>query len=103
MDFNYIGTGGLTLSGCADFSITEKFFVTFGVGSIVYNCRKATQKGQLEKIAIKKVIINSTQETYIDTFNAIWDATELCTHEEALAAAIQYYEDQLAAAEALPC
>ena len=61
----------------------------YEVGALVYSCAKAS-RGELEKVAIKKVNFlynhGTPIVTYVDTFNRIWLENELCEESNALAA-----------------
>lgn len=89
-------SGSMQVRGCFKTSRTYNVLYRFAEGSVVYRTDKA-QRGVLEKIAIKGVRIVRTRETfnfpmviYVDTFNALYDEGDLCTHAEALAYATAY-------------
>ena len=61
----------------------------FGVGSYAYSIKKA-QQGYFEKIAIKYVNVlvehnglGNPPILYVDTFNTLWNESELCTYNTA--------------------
>ena len=99
MAIQYTATGGISLFGCA--RVKKSFYYTYkyGENSIVFLRYKAI-RGVLEKIAIKKVILQSGYQTgglivplYQDTLNGYFNEEELCTHQEAVDLAKAYYEN----------
>jgi len=71
----------------------------FAVNSIAYICKKASQQGVLDPVAIKstKAINNSYGQTvgvYVDSFNGIWNENELCDETTAQALALAYLHHQ---------
>jgi hypothetical protein len=117
MDFVYEGTGNIKISGCAIVSATFCEVFAFAIGSTVYACQKACQRGFLEPVCIKSVRILKSQASqwgcfpppdpkkvmYIDTYNTIWEERELCTHAQAIEHAIAYWQRLAEEAEALDC
>jgi hypothetical protein len=100
MDFTYVGSGGFKLGGCAVVRKEACYNHKYEVGSTVYICDKAANKGKLEPIYIKKVRINFDKfnfpvVVYQEKNNRCFLEYELCTHQEALELAIMYHEDQL--------
>lgn len=97
-DYTYIGSGGAETLGCAEVSMKVYYVYPYGEGSIVFLRYKA-ERGVLEKIAIKRVLIRQNAKTggavlflYQDTLNALFNESDLCTQEEAVAIATAYYE-----------
>lgn len=88
--------GTIVISSCFQYYYTYNVTYRYAEGSCVYNCLNSI-KGKLEKICIKKVRINSDIVIYQDTFNGFWNENDLCTHSEALANAIAYWEAKQAA------
>lgn len=108
MAIQYTSTGGINLFGCARIKYSFYYNYKYGENSIVFLRYKAT-RGILEKIAIKKVILQSSYKTggliiplYQDTLNSYYNEEELCTHQEAVDLATAYYENlKILALEAL--
>lgn len=103
-DFNYAGTGGISMFGCAKATVSVFYNYAFGEGSIVFLKYKAN-KGILERIAIKKVIVKKNRHTmgqpvflYQDSLNAYYNESELVSHQDAVNLAIAYHERQRAEA-----
>lgn len=99
MAIQYTATGGISLFGCARVKYSAYYTYKYGENSIVFLRYKAV-RGILEKIAIKKVILQSGYKTgghvvplYQDTLNAYYNEEELCTHQEAVDLATIYYEN----------
>lgn len=84
--YSYVSDGGLESFGCA--MIEKSIFAYYKLGerSIVYLRHKAI-KGCIEKVAIKRVVINNKVgryiPIYIDTLNSMYNEDELITEEEA--------------------
>lgn len=76
---------------------TTRRIFRYAPGSTVYVCQKA-QKGVLEAVYIKKVRLNGANYVpiYITTWNYTYAEDELCTQQDAITAAILYYQAQLA-------
>lgn len=84
----YIASGGITFSGCALTSKILIFTHRWNVGDVLYLKHKA-QKGILEKIAIKKVLLQLDGEiqfptAYKDTHNGIHGESNLLSEQDAL-------------------
>ena len=101
MALTYTATGGIEVLGCASVRATPYIPHQFDIGDILYNCKKAEQKGILEKIKIKRLIYNNNSSTflhnvvlYVDMYNSLWNENELCTEEEAKELAAAYLEEQ---------
>jgi hypothetical protein len=117
MDFFFTGSGTVIMGGCATVSRTECELFRYEIGSVVYICEKASQKGKLEAICIKSVRVllgkpspwgcfpppEPKNVLYTDTYNTIWEQDELCTHREALDLAIEYWEELAEEAAKLDC
>lgn len=91
---SYVGSGGITLSGCAKVRVTEAVTIKFPINGTFYNCA-AARRGCLEAITIKryhivknKASFNNTIVMYIDTLNGLWNEEDICTKAEAVAAAL---------------
>jgi hypothetical protein len=86
MDYTFISDGKLRFFGCPVINVEKLYPSKFSIGEILYPIRKA-RLGILEKIAIKKVILNfkDSQPIFIykDTFNSLHDEEELCRYLEA--------------------
>lgn len=105
---NYVGSGGARTGGCA---ITHRMvYINYrwGENSVVYAKHKAL-KGILEKVAIKRVILNQGPKTfnqvvpiYQDTLNSLWNENDLIIESDARELALSYWErreQQIAAAQ----
>jgi hypothetical protein len=99
MAIQYTATGGISFYGCARVKLSAYYTYKFGENSIVFLRYKAV-RGVLEKIAIKKVTLQSGYKTgglivplYQDTLNSYYNEEELCTHQEAVDLATLYYEN----------
>jgi hypothetical protein len=102
MNYQCVGSGGVSVGGCAP---TEKFiflYFKYGEGSIVFNAAKAA-KGVLEAIAIKHVRLVNNKRTYgktlplyQDTLNGLWNENELIPEDEARTIAGMYLAQQMA-------
>lgn len=115
--FFYSATGGIFIDGCAPVEREECLVFRFPIGSRVYICDKACNQGKIEAICIKSVRIIQNQPSpwgcfpppvpkhvlYTDTYNTIWEESELCTHEEAIDCAIVYWERVQEEASKLKC
>jgi len=85
------GIGG----GCAVVTHTHAIDNEFNVRDIAY-VKKSAQKGILEQVAIKRIIINSNGSlVYEDTFNALHGANDLIVEAEAVALAIEFVEGDI--------
>lgn len=89
--YNEIGTGGVIIAGCTTVEVLTSYVPRFGPTDIAYVLAEANL-GYLQKVAIKKALIAEPAGivTYIDTFNALWNADELVDFITAQAAAINY-------------
>jgi|GEM_PF-3364150 len=99
MAIQYTALGGINLFGCARVKFSAYYIYKYGENSIVFLRYKAV-RGVLEKVAIKKVILQSGFKTgglivplYQDTLNAYYNEEELCTHQEGVDLAKAYYEN----------
>jgi hypothetical protein len=98
MTYEYIGSGSIKTKGCADTS--RHVFITYkwSENSILF-VKKKSMNGILEKIAIKRVILNvkngfSVIPIYQDTLNSLWNENELVIEQDARDFAIAYWEQQ---------
>lgn len=107
--FSYIGSGTVYTKGCA---ITKKITYInykYGENSIVYLKYKA-EKGIIERIAIKRVLLNSGPKTYNqiipiyqDTLNSLYNEDELILEADAKALALAYWTKRQENINALKC
>jgi len=90
---------GLKLSGCSGVKIQAYYPFKYAQGSTLYVCKAAREKGVIEKLTIKKVLLhlkgNVPIITYLDTTNEIWMEKELCTHADAVQLATKYLEREI--------
>ena len=98
MNYNYIGNGGSKTGGCALTYRAVYIPYKWGENSILYIKHKAA-KGTLERVAIKRVILNKGPKTgnqivpiYQDTFNSLWNENDLLLEEDARNLALKYWE-----------
>lgn len=86
MDYSYQSSGKLEFFGCPIILIRRLYPSRFSVGEILYIYRKA-RLGILEKVAVKKInlklIGNQPIFIYKDTFNSLYNESELCRYVEA--------------------
>lgn len=84
---HYIGSGGIKISGCAIANKVVYVSHKWEVNSILYIRHKAV-KGVLERVAIKRVILNSVANQivpiYQDTLNSLWNEDDLLTEAHAI-------------------
>jgi len=109
MKLYYTGSGGVTTGGCA---LTSRYvYITYkwGENSVLYVKHKAV-KGILERVAIKRVILNSGPKTgnqvipiYQDTLNSLWNEDDLLIEEHARDLALMYWEIREAQIAAAQC
>lgn len=105
MAIQYTASGGINVFGCGRIRQSNYYLYKYGENSIVFLRYKAV-RGNLEKIAIKKVIVKKESiktsgliiPLYVDTLNAYYNEEELCSHKEAVDLAKIYYESVKAAA-----
>lgn len=107
--FNYVGSGVVKIRGCSEVSGKFYYVTKFGERSPAYVKQKAI-KGIIEKVVIKQVILQRSPKTYNqivwlykDTFNGLWNESDLLTHQEALDLATAYLEKKEAEAQAVKC
>jgi len=86
MIFYYNCSGTIKVSGCSKMERRIYVFYKWGERSVVYIKPKAI-KGILEKIAVKKVILNNKNNEYIpiyqDSLNSLYNEYELISELEA--------------------
>lgn len=106
---NYLGSATVYTKGCADTEAFAYLNYEWGEGSILFAKHKAL-KGIMEKVAIKRVILNASAKTgysvvpiYQDTLNSLWNEKDLLTEPDAKALAIQYWEKRKLENANLPC
>ena len=94
----YVGGGEVKTGGCALTSRVVYISYKWGENSILYVRHKAV-KGILERVAIKRVILNSGPKTgnqivpiYQDTLNSLWNEDDLLIEAHARDLALAYWE-----------
>lgn len=111
MDYQYEGSGGISVGGCAETTATRFYFIDFPIGTVAYLKYRAA-KGTLEKIVVKEALLTDINRSfsdrvqlYKDTYNFLYNLSELCTYDEAVALIEAYEADQLRRAKekALKC
>ncbi|MEI7485875.1 MAG: hypothetical protein WCJ72_00470 [Chryseobacterium sp.] len=94
MIFYYDCGGKLNISGCSRMERRIYVFYKWGERSVVYIKPKAI-RGILEKIAIRKVILNNKNDfynpIYQDSLNSLYNESELISELEA----INYVQDYI--------
>lgn len=65
----------------------------YAIGSTLF-IRDRAFHGTLEKVVIKKAIVQTELDTYVDTFNRVWLENELVSEETASELAITYWTQQ---------
>jgi hypothetical protein len=105
----YTASGGAKTGGCALASRHVYITYKWSENSILYARHKAV-KGILERVAIKRVILNSGPKTgnqivpiYQDTLNSLWNESDLIIEEEARDLALAYREAREAQIAAAQC
>ena len=96
-------SGGMTFGGCAIESYSDCIFVGFGPGEPAFVCDTARYKGKLEKVVIKRVVVDPTYQIetkLVDTFNRLWFESELCNQSTAIDLARAYHVARAADIEA---
>jgi hypothetical protein len=97
MIFYYDCSGTVNISGCSRMEKNIYIFYKWGERSVVYIKPKAI-KGILEKIAVKKVILNNKNNKYIpiyqDSLNSLYNESELISELEARNYAQDYIDKQ---------
>jgi hypothetical protein len=101
MTFAYQGGGTIKLDGCVCPTKQIYLYYKWSENSFAYLKYKA-QKGVMERIAIKRVIINKNARTayadvvlYQDTLNSLYNESDLITEDEAKYLAQIYWLTQL--------
>ncbi|RKZ35928.1 MAG: hypothetical protein DRQ41_15225 [Gammaproteobacteria bacterium] len=85
------GIGG----GCAIVTHIHSIASEFNIRDIAY-VKKSVQKGILEQVAIKEIVINPNGSLiYKDTFNALHGANDLVGEPEAVELATEFVEDSI--------
>lgn len=105
----YTGSGGSKTGGCATTFRTVYIAYKWGENSILYVRHKAA-KGILERVAIKRVILNSSPKTYNqivpiyqDTLNSLWNEDDLLIEAHARDLVLAYWELREAEIAAAQC
>lgn len=107
-DFNYTGTGGARISGCADTKSIKYLPVSFQIGDSVYVYDSA-RKGFLERVVIKEITAVRNRATfyqylvkYKDTWNRIYFEGDLVDEYDALSAIKAFLERREADFNSIP-
>jgi len=98
MTYNYEGDGLITTHGYATTKKKNYIKYKWGENSILFVKNKAL-KGCLEKVCIKRAIINSGAQNYNqvvslyqDTLNSLWNENDLIEEAEAKSLALAYWQ-----------
>lgn len=96
-NFTYEASGKFCMSSWVAYRTTKVYRTKYSERDIVYNCKKA-YKGELERVAIKRIEFFSGPDTggtmsylYVDTYNSYWREDMLCEHASAVALARDFY------------
>jgi hypothetical protein len=95
--YSYLSSGSINIAGCS--RIGKDIFVLYkwGERSVVYFKPKA-MKGIIEKIAVKRVVINYIEgkfrPIYVDTLNSLYNEEELIGGYEANLLAQTYIDNE---------
>ena len=107
--FSYVGSGTAYTKGCAHTKKITYIQYKYGENSIVYLKYKA-EKGIIERIAIKRVLLNSGPKTYNkivpiyqDTLNSLYNENELILEADARALALAYWTKRQNSINDLQC
>jgi hypothetical protein len=100
--FDYEAKGTIKIVGCAKITTEKNYIVKFLEGSRAF-VRKKARLGKLESIVIKRVRrvpLGSPSRygiqpeiMYTDTFNRVWEESELISQEDAVDLAMIYWQN----------
>jgi len=98
-NFNYTSSNGLRVGNCAICTYQCVLNYKFNIGDLAYNKNKAN-KGKLEKIYIKKIILSSFcnyrckdfSPIYVSMLNSFYNEKDLISLEEATVIVKQYQD-----------
>lgn len=81
--------GGAKIGGCCNFRFIQQVYSKYYPRDILYNIH-AARKGKLEKVVLKERLFLDVKKTYgrlnviyKDTFNGLWNESDLIFYEEA--------------------
>lgn len=101
MTYTEVGSGGILATGCSGVVYYNNVRTLYGAGDILYDVHKA-RKGVLQKVVIKGQRVIQSKKThglivalYVDTYNGLWNESDLVQHEQAVLLATAYYEKYL--------
>ena len=105
-DFTYTAGGIFNLVGCPELDIVHSIPVAYPVGTVAYD-RISANRGRMEAIAIKKVMVFHNRKTfgqarlvYKDTLNSLYTDYDLISHDDAKARVIAYLYRKIAEIDA---
>jgi hypothetical protein len=100
-------SGGVVVKSCSFIRYIQQVYTKYYARDILYNIH-AARKGKLEKIVLKERLVSNFKKTYgrlnvvyKDTFNGLWNESDLVEYAEAHALAQAYYERMIVEAEKL--
>jgi hypothetical protein len=98
----YESTGTIRVVGCAGLSLKKNFLTLFLVGDRAY-IRKKARLGDIESVVVKRIHRKEPQFVsrqgaqpnimYVDTYNRIWEESELLSEEDAVDLARIYWQN----------
>lgn len=98
----YEATGRIRVVGCAGLSLKRNFLTLFLVGDRVY-IRKKARLGDIESVVVKRIHRKDPENAsrygiqpniiYVDTYNRIWEESELLSEENAVDLARIYWQN----------
>lgn len=87
LNYDYTASGGITLYGCTPYEFDIYVYYQYAIGSIVYRRDSAQNKGLFRKVAIKDVIFPNHNPNaaplYLDTLNGLWNQNDLVSYDVA--------------------
>ena len=100
-------SGGVLIKSCSFIRFVQQVYTKYFPRDILYNIH-AARKGKLEKIVLKERLVSNFKKTYgrlnvvyKDTFNGLWNESDLVEYAEAYEIANAYYQDLLLEVEKL--
>jgi hypothetical protein len=104
---NIVMSGGVKVTSCSPVRYIQQVYTKYFPRDILYNIH-AARKGKMEKIVIKERLFANIKKTYgrlnvvyRDTFNALWNESDLIEYTEAYNLADAYFQKKIAQASEL--
>jgi hypothetical protein len=100
-------SGGVEVKSCSLIRYIQQVYTKYFARDILYNIH-AARKGKLEKIVLKERLVSNFKRTYgrlnvvyKDTYNGLWNESDLIEYADAYALAQAYFEKMMMEAEKL--